>query len=204
MILTKTRRASTNVFLFLIISVATVCLGCDRSQTDLTMRAWSKPVPDRHNALILKISALEKAGNFDEAVSLTTKALENRPTDDLLLQELANVYFLRAQHDTNRREEFVRIALDYSERALAANPDDLVNSYVLAEDYETAGMNLGESKKSCILYGKSLHILELLKNNTILEKPSAKIGSEFVATAPYKKRLAAKISEVQSLAARCK
>jgi len=75
-------------------------------------------------------------------------------------------YFERAQADQAHKEKWIELAVRYSERALEANPNDLVNVFNLGDSYMAAGMNL-DKPLGCSYYEKSLQTFDHLRANRI-------------------------------------
>jgi hypothetical protein len=90
----------------------------------------------------------------------------------------------------------VSLAVQYSERSLAANPSDLINVYDLAHAYETAGMNL-EGTAACEYYRKSEGLFKSLLANQVLTLRSTVIGGQQVDVGPYRRKGNDTLREVQ-------
>jgi tetratricopeptide (TPR) repeat protein len=163
---------------------------------------WFKLAPAEDNELFRKVLDYRNKGDFDAAVSVALKGIAGKPPDDFLLETIADTYFERAQKDPAGREQWVKLAVQYSERALEVNPTDPVNVFNVGESYLTAGMNLPTSS-ACDYYQKSLETLERLQTDPILKNESALIEGERVSMEPYRKRLGEKITQVRQLAAGC-
>ena len=149
-----------------------------------------------------KILEYRKGERFDDAVAIALKGVEGQPPDDFLLQTIADTYFQRAQMDKAKREQYVELAVQYSERALRASPENIVNVFKVGEDYLVAAMNF-EKPSSCGYYKKSLEIFQRLQTNPELQGELGIIGGEQVHMAPYRERLEREIKETRLLAAEC-
>ena len=165
--------------------------------------AWFKLVPKEDSEVFEKMSASEKRGDFEGAEALALEGVDGKPPDDALLNAISVMYFERAQTDSANRAKWVSTAVDYSERALKANPADVVNIYNLGESYATAGMNMSKLD-ACRYYQKSLDILEHLQTDSVLKGDRMIIEGEDVPTEPYRARLDEKIKQVKMLHRSCR
>ena len=114
-----------------------------------------------HNE-ISQMTSYTKQGRYDDAVHLGLDLLKNDPTDEIVYQQIADVYLARAQNDHNQREEWVTNAISYVEKALSFNSKDrdTAGVYLLqdARAFESAG-DLSIDKK-CDYYDKARKLLE--------------------------------------------
>jgi tetratricopeptide (TPR) repeat protein len=173
----------------------------ERGET--TTHTWFKKAPAEDNEVFEKILAYRKKQDFDGAVAVANNGVNGKPPDDFLLQTISDTYFERAQQeDATKREQWVRLAVQYSERALETNPGDVVNVFNVGETYLTAAMNL-QKPNGCSYYQKSLEVFERLKVEPILKGEWGTIEDERVPIQPYRQRLDEKIKEVQRLVAGC-
>ena len=74
-------------------------------------------------------------GRYDDAVQVGIKALENKPTDEVVYQQIAIVYLVRAGKDEALREQWVSKAIFYTEKALSLSSKarDVAGVHVLQE-----------------------------------------------------------------------
>lgn len=192
----------TKVILFVLPAILTASLGMAQQNSGNTLEAWSKISPSSDNEIFKKIEKYRKDGDFERAVAVALTPVGGRQPDDFLLQTTAYTYFQRAQSDAANKEKWVALAVQYSERALAANPNDLVNVFNLGESYSAAGMNLGKPT-ACPYYEKSLQTFDRLKADRGLQGEWGTIEGERVQLAPYRKKLDEHIKTVRMLGARC-
>lgn len=167
-----------------------------------TTHAWFKIAPTEDNELFEKVLENRRNGDFDDAVTTALKGVKGKPSDDFLFQTIADTYFERAQKEPVKREQWVNLAVQYSERALVVNPGDIVNVFNVGESYLTAGMNRPKPS-GCGYYRKSLETFERLEVDPILGGKSGTIEGERVSTGPYRKKLEEKIAQVRQLTAGC-
>jgi tetratricopeptide (TPR) repeat protein len=103
-----------------------------------------------------------KKGQYDDAVQIGLQALRNQPSDELILEEIATVYLVRAQKEPEQREQWVAKAVSYADRALLLNSKDRdaagVHLLHHARSYEMSG-DLSASDR-CAHYEKALELLE--------------------------------------------
>jgi len=109
----------------------------------LTCLLLATPLLRAADAAALVRDALAAEAKFDTktALSLFLEADKAKPNDSLILQKIARQYSdstLEAPDDTERRR-LCTLALDYSKRAVAANPKDAVNVLSLAICYGKLG-----------------------------------------------------------------
>jgi|HubBroStandDraft_6_1064221.scaffolds.fasta_scaffold436102_2 hypothetical protein len=170
---------------------------------EITTHPWLKKAPAEDNEVFERILEYRKKQDFDGAAAAADKGVNGKPPDDFLLQTISDTYFERAQQeDATKREQWVSLAVQYSERALEKNPGDVVNVFNVGETYLTAAMNL-HKPNGCSYYQKSLEVFERLKADPILKGEWGMIEGERVPIQPYRQRLDEKIKEVQQLAAGC-
>ncbi len=87
-----------------------------------------------------------------------------------------------------------------AERALDANPSDLVNVFNVGESYVAAGMNLSKPA-GCPYYEKSLRAFQRLKHDPALQGEWGTIEGERVQVAPYREGLDRHTKNLRMLAA---
>jgi tetratricopeptide (TPR) repeat protein len=120
------------------------------------------PVPIESHDYGSQMTSYVKQGRFDEAVQVGLQALQNDPNDEAVYQEIAMVYFIRAQKDGGHRDEWVSKAISYTEKSLLLNSKDrdVAGVHLLqdARSFESAG-DLS-SDKSCAYYDKARKLLE--------------------------------------------
>ncbi len=192
------------MFLVLIgVVIATAVLVWTQGRENTSARAWSKAVPKDQTAVVERTSELVKAGNFEEAINLVEHSLKGTPSDDSLLQRLASIYFMRAQVDPSNRPKWVRTGLEYSTRALAANPSDIINVYNVGESQMTVAMNL-QRPEACDSYRAALATFEKLRADKFLSGEYGQVEGERVQLAPYREKLDENIRLVMQAIKTCK
>jgi hypothetical protein len=69
--------------------------------------------------------------------------LQNKPSDEIVYQQIAAVYFIRAQKDSDRRQEWVTRGVSFVEKSLSLNSKDRdvagVHLFQDARGFEPAG-----------------------------------------------------------------
>src|SRR5664279_1198684 len=73
---------------------------------------------------ISQMTSYSKQGRYDDAVRLGLELVKNDPTDEIVYQQIADVYLIRAQKDHEQREEWVKKAIFYIEKSLSFNSKD--------------------------------------------------------------------------------
>jgi hypothetical protein len=164
-------------------------------------RTWAKVVPGADMPIVNAMLEKRRASDYAAAISLALSSNGGSP-DDSVLHAIADTYFERAQEDRERRGEWVVLAIEYSQRALNRNPDDLVNSYNLAQDYLTASMN-SEKPQSCDWLQKSLNAFRNLNQEPRLKGYWARIEGHNVFLPPLRKKIGSNIALAESLNVRC-
>ena len=184
--------------------VLLLALGCNSAQQEDhdTAEAWSKAAPAKDNKVFEQVLEYRKRGDFERAVAVAIEPRNGEQPDDFLLQTTAMTYFQRAQADQANKEKWVALAVQYSERALEANPSDLVNVFNVAASYMAAGMNLGKPQ-GCPYYEKSLQVFQRLKVDPTLQSEHGTIEGKRVLLAPYRRKLDQHVENLRALAAKC-
>ena len=123
-------------------------IGCQSAQTR----------PDDFGSQMV---AYTKQGRYDDAIQVGIKALENKPTDEVVYQQIAIVYLIRAGKDEALREQWVSKAISYTEKALSLNSKDrdVAGVHVLQEalSFESAG-DLSAAER-CAYYQREKKLL---------------------------------------------
>jgi hypothetical protein len=111
---------------------------------------------------ISQMASYTKQGRYDDAVQLGLDLLKNDPTDEIVYQQIADVYLVRAQKDHDQREEWVSKAVSYVEKSLSFNSKDKdtagVHLFQDARSFESAG-DLSADKR-CSYYDRARKLLE--------------------------------------------
>jgi hypothetical protein len=110
-----------------------------------------------------KMADYTKQGRYEDAVQVGLQSLQNGPSDEIIYQQIANVYLIRAQKDDPvQREQWVAKAVSYLENALSLNVKDKdvagVHLLLDAQGFEVAG-NLSTTGR-CAYYGRARKLLE--------------------------------------------
>jgi len=103
-----------------------------------------------------------KQGRYEDAIQVGLQTLHNQPGDESVYQQIAFVYFIRAQKDSDRRQEWVTMAVSYVEKSLSLNSKDRdvagVNIFQDARSFEVAG-DLSTTGR-CDYYERARKLLE--------------------------------------------
>ena len=107
------------------------------------------------------MTSYTQQGRYDDAIQLGLELLKNDPTDEIVYQQIADVYLIRAQKDYGQREEWVTKAVSYVEKSLSFNSKDKdtagVHLFQDARAFESAG-DLSADKK-CAYYDRARKLL---------------------------------------------
>jgi tetratricopeptide (TPR) repeat protein len=111
---------------------------------------------------ISQMTIYTKQGRYDDAVKLGLQLLKNDPGDEIVYQQIADVYFIRAKKDPIQREDWVTKAVSYVEKSLLFNSKERdvagVHLFQDARGFELAG-DLSTHKR-CDYYQKARKLLE--------------------------------------------
>lgn len=166
---------------------------------------WFQVVPPEYSDLSQKVMTLQKQGRFDDAVQLLEHSLRGQSSDDVLLRMIAYTHFGHAQADTPEREKWAKLGVQFSEKALQANPKDVVNLYNLGESYLLAGEDLVDvsQSESCRYYQESIDVFEKVAANPVMAKERALIEGEIHRMAPWRDRLNERLSKAKEAYSKC-
>jgi tetratricopeptide (TPR) repeat protein len=111
---------------------------------------------------ISEMTSYTEQGRYDEAVQLGLAILRNDPSDEIVYQQIADVYLIRAQKDREQRKQWVTSAVSYVEKSLSLNAKDKdvagVHLFMDARSFESAG-DLSVEKR-CMYYDRAKRLLE--------------------------------------------
>lgn len=114
------------------------------------------------NNEISQMTSYTKQGRYDDAIKLGFQLLKNDPGDEIVYQQIANVYFVRAKKDPVQREGWVTKAISYVEKSLSFNSKERdpagVRLFQDARSFELAG-DLSADKR-CEYYERARKLLE--------------------------------------------
>lgn len=128
-----------------------------------------------------------KRGQYDKAVQEGVATLKNTPADAPILQDIAKVYLVRAQNDVGRREDWVRQAASWVDKALSIDPDDPVNILESADVLRAIG-NISASK-GCTYYHRVLGLSDQLQR--LYSRDHVNIAGESYPVDPVRKEFTA-------------
>jgi tetratricopeptide (TPR) repeat protein len=147
-----------------------------------------------------------KRGRYDDAVQVGLHALRNQPSDELILEEIATVYLVRAQKEPEQREHWVATALSYTDKALLLNSKDRdaagVHLFQHARSYEMAG-DLSAAER-CADYERARKLLE--NRVSLLQGDHLTLEGKDYPLGPVRKENEKALAEVKAKAekAECK
>lgn len=114
-----------------------------------------------HNEISEMVS-YTKQGRYEDAVKLGLALLRNDPSDEIVYQQIADVYLVRAQNDRDHSGEWVVKAVAYVEKSLLLNSKerDVAGVHLLqdARSLELAGDLYAD--KRCTYYERARKLLQ--------------------------------------------
>jgi len=112
--------------------------------------------------VVLQMVNYTKQGRYDDAIQIGLQSLQSQPSDEVIYEWIATTYLVRAQKDSELREQWVGKAVSYTEKALALNSRDRdvasLHIFQDARSFELAG-DLSATGK-CIYYERARKFLE--------------------------------------------
>jgi tetratricopeptide (TPR) repeat protein len=111
---------------------------------------------------ISQMASYIQQGRYDDAVQLGLQLLRNDPSDEVVYQQIADVYLIRAQKEVKQRDQWVAKAVLYVEKSLSFNSKEKdvagVHLFQDARSFESAG-DLSIDKR-CTYYDRARKLLE--------------------------------------------
>jgi hypothetical protein len=155
--------------------------------------------PKSTSNVITKMIEDSKQGFYEEAIRAGMSALENKPTDDVILRQIAVTYLMRADKDPEHSERWVKQAVVFADKSLTANPAIDIGRYEIARTFELAG-DLAKDGK-CSLYSRALKSVaewsSTFKGNSInLEGKSVPVAFLIKQADETKSRIAGKQTQL--------
>lgn len=148
-------------FAWWILSLPVVAFAVKAAPAPLEVRCSQSASDKTHNG-ISQMADYTKQGRYEEAVQLGLELLKNDPSDEIIYQQIADVYLIRAQNERDQRELWVTKAVSYVEKSLSFNSRDRdvagVHLFQDARSFESAG-DLSADKR-CTYYDRARKLLE--------------------------------------------
>jgi hypothetical protein len=142
-----------------------------------------------------------KQGRYEDAIQVGLHALQNQPSDEIIYQGIAVVYFVRAQKDSDRRQEWVTTAVSYIEKSLSLNSKERdvagVHLFQDAQSLEVAG-DLSTMGR-CAYYERARKLLE--DRVPLLQGDQLTLDGRAYPLAPLRKENDKTLAEVKGKAA---
>jgi len=107
--------------------------------------------------IITKMAEESKNGHYETSIQTGVSALENKPSDDVILRQIAIIYLMRAVKEPEHTEQRVKEANIFADRSLAINPAIDIGRYEAARIFEHSA-DLSKDEK-CVLYRRALKTL---------------------------------------------
>lgn len=141
-------------------------------------------------------------GQYDEAVQVGMKALRHQPGDELILQEIATVYLVRAQKEPQQKEQWLTRAVLYTDQALSLNSKNRdaagVQLFQHARTYELVG-DLSTTER-CTRYTQAQKLLE--ERIPLLQGDNLTLEGRTFPLAPLRKENDTTVAAVKEKAAK--
>lgn len=118
---------------------------------------------------------------WDQAIKLALARIRDERRDYGLYNQMAIVYLERAQEDTAHRDQWVRTATSYLDRAASLGPNDMANLLQVTQGYERAGDLV---RDGCVYYKKAL--AEGQKGLTVIPKDFVQVDNRRFPTQPVR------------------
>jgi len=143
---------------------------------------------------------LEAQGHFDDAIQAGVQSVKGQPSDYFIYQMIARAYTDRAYKDPQQSSKWARLAAEYADKAMNADPTDLSNVFNVGQTYEIAGDNLPTSE-SCFYYQKAAGVFRELTPK--LDGDRATIQGKSFRLAPFRLHNSERLSDVTRQLASC-
>lgn len=149
-----------------------------------------------------KMAKKTKQGRFDEAIQIGLRALQNQSSDELVYQQIADVYLVRAGKEPDHKEEWVSQAVFYTEKSLSLNSSakDAAGVHLLQDAmvFEAAG-DLSPARR-CAHYKRAEKILE--SRAPLLRGDEITLEGRTFQLAPLRKENDKRLEEVHEKSAK--
>jgi hypothetical protein len=142
-----------------------------------------------------------KEGRYDDAIHIGLGSLRNQPSDEFFYNQIAVVYFVRAEKDRDRREQWVASAVSYTEQALALNSKSKdVAGILLFQEGRSFGL-AGDlsSMKRCTHYGRALFLIQ--QREGLLQGKQVTVDGTAYPLAPMRKENEKILMDIKAKAA---
>jgi tetratricopeptide (TPR) repeat protein len=145
-----------------ILGLAFIVMLCAAWRPHVNATSSNQSVGEQAPNEVSQMVSYANQGRYDDAVQLGLQLLKNDPNDEIIYQQIADVYLLRAQKDVTRRDQWVSKAVSYVEKSLSLNSKDKdvagVRLFQDARSLESAG-DLSADKR-CQHYDRARKLLE--------------------------------------------
>jgi tetratricopeptide (TPR) repeat protein len=143
-----------------------------------------------------------KQGRYDEAIQVGLHSIRNQPSDEIIYQEIADVYLIRASKDAEQREQWLSKAVFYIEKSLSLNSKDRDAAGVDLLQHALGFEKIGDlsAVSRCTYYEKARKLLE--ERISLLEGDQLVLDGKVFQLAPLREENDKRLAEV--LASRAK
>jgi tetratricopeptide (TPR) repeat protein len=181
-----------------VVLMSAVAFYIYRLQTSIP--AWSLVWPSEYVDVVTQMKELEEKGLFEDEIQLGLRSVRQQPSDSFLYQIIAQAYAYREYKEPQHASEWAKLASEYSEKALNADPNDLSNIFNVGQTYRIAGDSLPTSE-SCFYYQRAVDVLEKLAPK--LQGNRATIQGVSFRLAPFREHNAEELARVKRELSSC-
>lgn len=178
-----------------LVAVVTI-VGWAWKRSAARTRVQSSTADIQSNDVGSRMTSAMQEGRYEDAIQIGLNALRNNSGDELVYQEIATIYFIRAQKDPKQRDEWVKKGVLYSEKALSLNSKtrDVAGVHLLqhAKNFERAGDLSSDDR--CIYYQRARKLLQ--DRVPLLAGQQLTIDGRSFALAPLRKENEKVLTEV--------
>jgi hypothetical protein len=187
-------RAKPVVVLMLILALgAGAYIAADQNQSSTDTSATDA---------ISRMTDLTRAGRYEDAVKVGLESLKQASSDELVYEQIADVYLIRAEKEPTRREEWVIKAVSYLQKSLShrskENDVAAVHLFQDAKGFELAG-DLSKDKR-CTYYDEARKLLE--ERASALQGDKIRVAGKTSAVGPLRTENERALAGMQEKAAR--
>ncbi len=137
-------------------------------------------------------------GKWDQAVKLARGRIRDESKDYTEYNQVSVIYLARAQEDAVHRDEWVKQAASYSDRAISLGPNDFTNLLEVAHGYESEGDLV---KGGCPYYQKALAASQ--KGLSLVPKDFIRVDNRQFPTQPLRTEFDGLIDRLQTKTNAC-
>ncbi|MGA8313410.1 MAG: hypothetical protein WB755_25530 [Terriglobales bacterium] len=181
------------------IVIAALALIAIKHYRDTMEMPWTLVTPRQHVQTVTRMAELRNEGHFDEAIDLGLHSISGHPGDDFIYQMMATIYFVRSLHDKDQSGKWTKLGAEYSQKALASDPNDIANVFNVGMNYVMTGDDLDTD--GCEYYRRAQTVFENLVPH--LQGDSAETQGRTVRLAAFRRQNEEELSRVKESLRHC-